>query len=613
MGKTDIIQLLPDSIANQIAAGEVVQRPASAVKELLENCLDAGATDIQVIIRDAGKTSIQVIDNGEGMSITDARMCFERHATSKIRSGQDLHSIRTMGFRGEALASIAAVAQVEMKTRRNEDELGTLVVMEGSEFIRQEPVAVNPGTSVLVKNLFYNVPARRSFLKSAPVEMKHIIDEFQHIAVGSPEISMKLFHNDLEVYNLPAGKLGKRIVNLFGKNYQEQLVACREETEHMNVKGYVGKPEFARKTRGEQFLYVNNRYIKSNYLNHAVNSAYEGLISSDRYPFYALFLEVDPAHVDVNVHPSKTEVKFLDERTLYSVLRSVVRQSLGANHIAPSIDFETDVNFSLKSEFGGAAASRTIADLNYERLRSKEFGNLKNWESAFEGLASGSPERSELFKNFNPDENEIQNTPLSQTPENETGGMVTPATFQLHNRYVLAQVRSGLMVVDQIAAGYRIIYEQNIRRLTDKTGHTQRLIFPVTVELNPTDMTLVTDIMEEIRRLGFEIETFGSQSVIIQGIPAGLNHFNEKEVFEELLEQYKFNRDQLKLDIRENLARSMARYASLKYNKDLPAEEQRLLVDQLFGCSNPNYTPTGDPVYTVITLNQIENLLKKKT
>ncbi|HLF35088.1 MAG TPA: DNA mismatch repair endonuclease MutL [Cyclobacteriaceae bacterium] len=605
---TDIIRLLPDSLANQIAAGEVVQRPASVVKELIENSLDAGAGEIQVIIRDAGKSSIQIMDNGTGMSVTDARMCFERHATSKLKTSEDLYAIRTMGFRGEALASVAAVAQVELKTRRAEDELGTLIVIEGSIFKKQEPAACNPGTSILVKNLFYNVPARRNFLKSAPIEMKHIIDEFQYHALGMPESSMRLFHNDLEIYNLPAGKLGKRIVNLFGKNYQEQLVTCHEDTDHVKVWGYIGKPEYAKKTRGEQFLFVNKRYIRNNYLNHAVITAYEGLLPPDYFPFYTLFLELDPAHVDVNVHPTKTEVKFIDERAVYSVIRTVVKQALGTHSIIPSIDFSNDVNYSLDSKLGGASASRTMADLNYERLRSGEFQNLRNWETVFEGL-------TERVAGAGP---EIAGGKAGSSPEISTDaenfpGIVSPATFQLHNRFILSQIRSGLMIIDQAAAYQRISYEKFMKNLMDRSGNAQRLIFPVTIELNPTDLSLVMEIMGEINNLGFEVETFGGKSVIINGIPSGMNNFSEKEIFENLIEQFKLNRDKLKLDIQENLARSLSRYASSRYIKKLREEEQGLLIDQLFACANPNYTPTGEPVYTIFTLNQIDDLLKKKS
>ena len=363
---SDIIQLLPDAIANQIAAGEVVQRPASALKELLENAVDAGATSIQVLVKEAGKQLIQVIDNGKGMSATDARMSFERHATSKIRTSQDLFAIRTFGFRGEALASIAAVAQVELKTRQSDSELGTLIQIEGSEVKKQEPVGAPVGTSVSMKNLFFNVPARRNFLKSNPVEMRHIVDEFQRVALSYPEVAFSLFQQDLEVYSLPAGKLSQRIVGIFGKSYQGQLVPCDENTPHVNVKGYIGKPENAKKTRGEQFFFVNNRYIKSSYLHHAVSSAFEGLIPGDQFPFYVLFLDIDPVHIDINVHPTKTEIKFDDERTVYAVIRSAVKQALGAHHVMPAIDFSVDVNFQKtgpkirrpKSRWTGSIATR---------------------------------------------------------------------------------------------------------------------------------------------------------------------------------------------------------------------------------------------------------------
>jgi DNA mismatch repair protein MutL len=359
----DIIHLLPDSIANQIAAGEVVQRPGSVVKELIENSIDAGAENIHVIIREAGRTLVQVIDDGIGMSVTDARMCFERHATSKITRADDLFRIRTMGFRGEALASIAAVAQVELKTKRKEDELGTRICIEGSRFIKQEPEACRTGTSVEVKNLFYNIPARRNFLKSNSVEMRHVIDEFQRTALSHPDIGFRLHQNDMEVYNLPAGKLVKRIINLFGRNYQEQLVVCKEDTPHLKIMGYAGKPGFAKKTRGEQFLFVNERYIRSNYLVHAIQSAYENLIPQDYFPFFVIFLEIDPKHIDVNVHPTKTEIKFVDERTIYGLIRATVKQALGQHNITPSLDFSYNINMDLQKDFGGEQAERTGRDL----------------------------------------------------------------------------------------------------------------------------------------------------------------------------------------------------------------------------------------------------------
>src|SRR5690606_19941031 len=381
----DIIQLLPDAIANQIAAGEVVQRPASVVKELLENAIDAKSTKIIVKIKEAGKTLIQIIDNGSGMSGTDARMSFERHATSKIRKSEDLFSIRTMGFRGEALASIAAVAQVEMRTKRQEDEIGSCVIIEGSEVKKQEPVACADGTCISVKNLFFNVPARRNFLKSNPVETRHIIDEFQRAALSHPEISFSLFQNDMEVYNLPAGKLSQRIVGLFGKQYKEQLITCREETDHIVIKGYIGKPEHAKRTKGEQFFFVNNRYIRNSYLNHAILNAYEGLLPEDSYPFYVLFIEIDPVHIDINVHPTKTEIKFDDERTVYAIVRAAAKQALGAHNITPTLDFDLDVNFhSIRPTLNVNPANQAERNYGQFKTSSREHANAQHWEKMFE-------------------------------------------------------------------------------------------------------------------------------------------------------------------------------------------------------------------------------------
>ena len=378
----DIIQLLPDSIANQIAAGEVVQRPASAVKELIENSIDADATQIKLILKEAGKTLLQIIDNGKGMSETDARMSLERHATSKIRKAEDLFTLRTMGFRGEALASIAAVSQMEMKTRLSEDELGTLLVVEGSDIKRQEPVVCDKGTSISVKNLFYNIPARRNFLKSNASEYQHILDEFQRLALSHPEIAFQLIETDSIEYDLAPGKLSQRIVGIFGKAYQEQLAPCLEDTPLMKITGYVGKPHSAKKKRGEQFLFVNKRFVRNNYLNHAVMSAFEGLLADGSFPFYVLFIEIDPKHVDVNVHPTKTEIKFDDERAVYAVVLSAVRQAIGAHNLTPAIDFDEDVNIISKL----TNASSQSKEIYFEERFSTSLkrSNLENWEKVFD-------------------------------------------------------------------------------------------------------------------------------------------------------------------------------------------------------------------------------------
>src|SRR5688500_2840104 len=445
---SDIIQLLPDSIANQIAAGEVVQRPASAVKELIENSIDAKATAIQLIVKESGKTLIQVIDNGMGMSETDARMSLERHATSKIRKADDLFTLQTKGFRGEALASIAAVSQMEIKTRLEDQELGSCIVVEASEVKKQEPVACEKGTSISVKNLFYNIPARRNFLKSNPVELKHIIDEFQRLALAHADIVFSMVQTDEVIYDLPAGKLSQRIVNLFGKSYQEQLAPCQEETNVVKVHGYVGKPEFARKTRGEQFLFVNQRFIRSNYLHHAVMSAFENLLPENSFPLYVIFIEIDPRHIDVNVHPTKTEIKFDDERAIYAVVRSAVRQAIGSHNLTPAIDFNSDVNIISKLSQAAAQSNDVYFE---ERFSTGLRGpNQEHWEKLFEQSKNfGAPSTEPQVLRF---ESSVNKPDQLVEPSSEEKALI-----QLHLRYIMRQVRSGLMILDQQFAHERIL------------------------------------------------------------------------------------------------------------------------------------------------------------
>lgn len=614
---SDIIQLLPDAIANQIAAGEVVQRPASALKELLENAVDAGATHVQVVVKEAGKQLIQVIDNGKGMSATDARMSFERHATSKIRSSADLFSIRTFGFRGEALASIAAVAQVELKTRQAESELGTLIQIEGSEVKKQEPFAGNVGTSVSMKNLFFNVPARRNFLKSNSVEMRHIVDEFQRVALSYSDIGFSLFQQDLEVYSLTPGKLSQRIVGLFGKNYQGQLVPCEEETPHVNVKGYIGKPENAKKTRGEQFFFVNNRFIKSSYLNHAVSSAFEGLLQSDQHPFYVLFLEIDPSHIDINVHPTKTEIKFDDERTIYAVIRSAVKQALGAHHVVPSLDFSLDVNFNEKWDQDPQKKEQVDREYSYKSFNTPEFkqASTSGWEKLFEGTQQLT---RDINRTTGSEETEVLTFESRANPEETTEFIPRPtetdstgATFQVELNYVVAQMSTGFLIIDQQTAHERILYERYLRQLKLAQGTSQQCLFPPTINLGPSDYSLVMDIMPELHSLGFMVSEFGKDTVLIQGVPADIQVKNEKELFEGLLEQYKHFKSELSLDTRENLARSLARKSSLKKGQKLNSQEMETLVGQLFACQNPNYGLGGNKTFVKLDLNSIHSFFGK--
>lgn len=601
----NIIHLLSDAIANQIAAGEVVQRPASAVKELLENAIDAGSSRIQMVIRDAGKQLIQVIDDGSGMSETDARMCFERHATSKLHNSDDLFKIKTLGFRGEAMASIAAVAQVELKTRKEEDEIGTIIKIEGSEVKLQEPAATNKGTSISVKNLFFNVPARRNFLKSNPVEMKHILDEFHRVALSFPEISFSLMQNDMEVYNLPSEKLSRRIISLFGNTYKEQLIPIQEETEAIRIHGYVGTPSQAKKTRGEQFFFVNNRFIKHNYLHHAVMGAFNDLLPNDSYPFYVIFIDLDPKHIDVNVHPTKTEIKFDDERTLYAIMHAATKKALGSHNIVPSIDFEQDVNFGILN-----------THISTENLSAGGLYGNKN-----PGFRTGNDNWEQLYKNFeNPDSQRESSQPqmitfgsAANNPNNTEEGRFSKDriagennnTFQLHQKYIVTQIKSGMVIIDQKAAHERILYEKYIGSLENRSGASQQSLFPQSLELNPTDFALVMELEKEIKALGFEFNAFGKNSIVINGIPADITGESEKAIFEGLLEQFKTNNRELKLERKENLARSLSRKSGMKEGTKLSALEMSQLIDQLFGCKVPNYGPYGNPTFVIIDLDRI--------
>lgn len=626
MASLDIIQLLPDSIANQIAAGEVVQRPASVVKELLENAIDAKAANIQVILREAGRVLIQVIDDGMGMSETDARLSFERHATSKIRQSEDLFRIRTMGFRGEALASIAAIAQVELRTRQPDQELGTLIRIEGSEIKFQEPVAAVSGTSLAVKNLFYNVPARRNFLKSNSVEMRHILDEFQRIALAHPEVGFTLHHNDTEVFNLLPGKLVRRIVDIYGRNYREQLAFCQEDTSYISVRGYIGKPEFARKTRGEQFFFVNDRFIKHSYMHHAVISAFDGTIPEGSHPFYVLFLEIDPSHIDINIHPTKTEIKFDDERSVYAIVMAAVKKAVGVYNLSQSIDFDENINFLSPKpvEQNQNLIPRTVMPdwaaqskkTNSESSRS----NLTNWNKLFEGLQDTSEKNRELVAfEMNATTERPMHHEQSMTISSKVNRMVSEVIsapesdavlFQLHNRYILSQVKDGILLIDQKSAYERILYERYRKMLTNRNGACQQLLFPKTIRLTHSDMQLVEETQKEIRSLGFEFDIFGVNELIIRGIPADLPEESEQELFEELLEQLKQSYSDLKLNKPESLSRSLAKRFSGRYAVKLSIVEMHTLINQLFASTDPNRTPSGEAIIVLLTMDKLNSIFK---
>ncbi|HEX8376265.1 MAG TPA: DNA mismatch repair endonuclease MutL [Pedobacter sp.] len=608
---SDIIQLLPDSVANQIAAGEVVQRPASAVKELIENAIDSGAGKIQLIIKDAGKSLIQVIDDGCGMSITDARMCFERHATSKIRKAEDLFAIRTMGFRGEAMASIAAIAQVELKTRKHEDELGTLICIEGSEVIKQEPVSCSAGTSICVKNLFYNIPARRNFLKGNPVELRHIIDEFQRVAFSHPEIFFTFHHDGNEIFHLPEASLKQRIIHIFGSTYNQKLVPVEENTSIISLKGYIGKPEYAKKTRGEQFFFVNKRFIKDPYLNHAVLKAYEELLPDDSYALYVLFIDIDPAKIDINVHPTKTEIKYQDEKSIYAIIRSAVKRSLGQYNITPTLDFNQETGFngmitqlahadivppaiSFNPDYNPFTTEKQEREIPYLRNIGESQHNVsKNWGSLYDIVKPQGTEQQQ----FNLDTDDEKNS-IPKHGEKQL--------FQLHNRFILSQIKSGFMLIDQQAAHERILYERFLQQLETHKGASQQSLFPQTVSLGAVDFELVKELLPDIQALGFQVREFGKNTFIVEGIPADIgSNISEVEMLEHLIEGFKNNFSLLKLNKRDNLARTLAKNAAIKPGVMLSQTGMNSLIDELFACESPNISIQGKPVIITFTLDEL--------
>jgi len=618
----DIIHLLPDNIANQIAAGEVIQRPASAVKELLENAIDSGAADIRLFIQDAGKALIQVVDNGKGMSETDARMAFERHATSKIKNIDDLFHIRTMGFRGEALASIAAVAQVELKTRRPEDEAGTSIEIENSRVIRQEPAALPVGTSVAMKNLFFNVPARRNFLKSNPAEMRHIVEEFIRVTLAFPSIFFSLTSNSQEMMHLEKGSLKQRIVQILGSSHTSKLVSVQENTDYLNIYGFVGKPETAKKTRGDQYLFVNNRFIRSAYLNHAVMSAYKEMIPGETFPLYALFIDLDPAQIDVNVHPTKQEIKFEDEKIVYAFVQAAVKHALAQFSITPTLDFDLDpsiqrldaISKPVSEEKKAAAASSSLYQ-TFTRKNQAHFieptnrSELRHWKDFYEAPGGA----------------QVPGGQAAAGPTTEAGAL-PPATSvepgvktriqpienaplqQLLNTYITTPTNRSFILVHQQAAHERILYERFTAAAAGKQIPSQKSLFPATLTLSPPDAILLKELLPDLQPLGYLIEPFGKDSFIIQGTPADTGQGDEKSALENLLEQYKHFTSEIRFSRREKLIRTMARQQAVKAGAVLDEKEMRTLVDDLFACAQHNITPGGDPTFIEFKKDYVEKL-----
>jgi DNA mismatch repair protein MutL len=612
----DIIQLLPDHIANQIAAGEVIQRPASAVKELLENAVDAGATRIQLIIKDAGKELVQVIDNGHGMSETDARLCFERHATSKISHIDDLFHIRTMGFRGEALASIAAVSQVVLKTRKEEHELGTYLEIENSEVKVQEPCSCPPGTSIAMKNLFFSVPARRHFLKSNATEMRHIIDEFLHVALAFPHITFVFDSNGQELFHLQAGNVKQRLLQVLGNHYNDRLVTVKENTDYLNVSGFVGKPEAAKKTRGDQYFFVNNRYIRSGYLHHAMMGAFADLIQPDSHPMYVLFIELDPSRVDINVHPTKQEIKFEDEKLIYAFMQSAVKHALARFSITPTLDFGLDADIeqlsSITQPFTEARKQQASAtDIFKTFTRKYQAHAINNFhevhphegEQAPAGLprmpADAAADTEITAPAYQPDNLWSDEEPRQKTPQ------------QIHGRYILQQIKSGFILIDQQAAHERVLYERYKQAFQQNPLPSQQSLFPEKLELSPADAALFNEILSELKTLGYDIQPFGKQAFVIHGIPGDLETGEEKQTIEALLEQFKHFSSTLKVDKREQMIRALAARHALKAGSLLTAAEMQNLIDRLFACEQSQTTPNGKGTFITFRLEELERLFGK--
>jgi DNA mismatch repair protein MutL len=639
----DIIQLLPDNIANQIAAGEVIQRPASAVKELLENAVDAGATEIKLLVNDAGKSLLQVIDNGKGMSETDARMCFERHATSKISNIEDLFRIRTMGFRGEALASIAAVAQVELKTKKADTETGTYIEIENSLVKKQEPIAAANGTSIAMKNLFFNVPARRNFLKSNAAEMRHIVDEFIRVALAFPEVLFSLSSNGQQVFYLERGSLKQRIVQVLGSQYSSRLVTVQEKTDYLNIYGFIGKPEAAKKTRGDQYFFVNSRFIRSPYLHHAVMNAYQEMIPSDSFPLYVLFIDLDPAQVDINVHPTKQEIKFEDEKIVYAFVQSAIKHALAQFSVTPTLEFDLDPTIQqldavTKPFTQDKQAAATESDIykNFTQQHQAHVANpaerssLQNWKSG-DGLENTSfdTQKSAGFESLldqlkkeevDTNTSSIQYPSFASASEGRSAFtnqrielLINDQTqlLQLHNSFIIVPTNRGFILVNQQLAHERILYERFSASLNGKAMATQRSLFPVTLTLSTADAVLLGDLKPDLHELGYEVESFGKDSFVIQGTPADIEQGNEKNTIENLLEQFKHFSNDLKFSKREKLIRSLTWQHSVKAGTSLGQKEMKSLIEDLFNCEQPNMSASGNPTYIEFKKDYLEKLFNR--
>ena len=599
----DIIKLLPDSVANQIAAGEVIQRPASAVKELMENALDAGATQIDLVVKDAGKSMIMVIDNGCGMSETDARLCFERHATSKISKAEDLFAIRTMGFRGEALASIAAIAQVELKTRRKEDEVGTKIINEGSVVKEQSLVPMQPGTSFTIKNLFFNVPARRNFLKSTPAEMRHVVEEFTRVSLMNPQITFTLTSDGKEIYHLYSGNLKQRIVGLFGSNYEEKLLPVRQEAERVRIDGYIVKAEFAKKTRGEQYFFVNKRFIKHAYLHHAIENAFLEMIPKDSFPGYFLNIEVDPSDIDINIHPTKTEVNFLDVKLVYAILHAAVRKAIGQHNLSPMIDF--DESSELNNDFSAAIGmSNPLVipniplDLNFNPFSKERTPKEPHWDNSFH---KDNNTHSGDWRMLYGERTDLSDDGFESREEAKPNNQY----LQVNQSYIATAIKSGMLVIDQHLAHSRVLFEKFLKEMENHNGVSQQELFPLALSLNVNDASLLKEIMPELENLGFVLEQANPTTFMINGTPSDAAGYDAVTLLEKILDNYKINTTDLQLDRKLNLAKTMAVQLAIKPQTRLSEMEMQNIVDQLFACNVAEVAPNGKKIYVILNMEDL--------
>ena len=601
---SDIIQLLPDNVANQIAAGEVVQRPASVVKELLENAVDACATNIKLIIKDAGKTLIQVIDNGYGMSPTDARLAFERHATSKIKSADDLFQLKTNGFRGEALASIAAISHTTIKTKQENQELGTKIKIHGGELVSQDVVSTTKGTNIEIRNLFYNIPARRNFLKSNSIEIRHIIEAFQRVTLCYPNINFSLFHNDNDIYKLDEGNMRKRIVNVFGKNINEKLVPIEEDTDILKIDGFIAKPQYAKKKRGEQFFFVNNRFIKSAYLHHAVLNAYDGLLNHGYHPSYFLYLTVPPTSIDINIHPTKTEIKFDNERDLYAIIRSTIKHSLGQYNVAPILDFERNASLDTPYSFKNKSSKTpTInVDPDFNPFISNQKGNYQKKENSnWEALYTESEKENSKMQNI-----EVEAELVSKNLFDESKNDIEYTTYQIHLKYIVSSIKSGIVLIDQNLAHQRILYEENLAKLTMDGLGSQQLLFPLKISLNPSDIEVIIGLKSDLKSTGINISEIKNDSIIIDSIPTTIAQNNIASFIEELIENFKNEIPETSFSQIDTIAKCLARNLAIKLGTRLNNKEQEKIVNELFYCKEPNFSPFGKTTFVTVTIEELD-------